>query len=69
MCLKKKKHAVHKNCVAQEGTKVMSCIPGLSHFSMELRQAGEMGFEALLLGRNEKHLRVFLALVRAASWI
>lgn len=44
-------------------------MPGLSHFSMELQQAGEMGFEALPLGNKEKHRRAFLALVRVISWI
>lgn len=31
-------------------------MPGLSRFSVELQQAGEMGFEALLLGNKEKQV-------------
>lgn len=44
-----------KICVAQSGNETY--MPGLSHFYMELQQAGEVGLQALPLRNKEKHHR------------
>lgn len=55
ICALKKMTLYIKICVAQSGNETY--MPGLSHFYMELQQAGEVGLQALPLRNKEKHHR------------